>query len=101
MVISKYNGNQKSNTYNGHTPKKEKARQESAMKYIEFVIIARNTEELEMIEGILLSFGITDSVINDPRDVAQLLEKKNSYDLDKIEQFALNFSLYDDEGTEN
>ena len=28
-------------------------------------------------------------------------EKKNSYDLDKIEQFALNFSLYDDEGTEN
>ena len=27
--------------------------------------------------------------------------KKNSYDLDKFEQYALNFSLYDDEGTEN
>ncbi len=55
------------------------------MKYIEFVITARNTEELEMIEGILLSFGITDSVINDPRDVAQLLEKKNSYDWDYVD----------------
>lgn len=55
------------------------------MNYIEFVITARDAGELEIIEGILLSFGITDSVINDPRDVTQLLEKKNSYDWDYVD----------------
>lgn len=58
---------------------------EKQMKYIEFTVLVEDSAQLEMIEAILLMMGITDSVVNDPQDIRELLEKKNSYDWDYVD----------------
>ena len=42
------------------------------MNYIEFVIYAENSAQLELIEGVLIAEGIEDSVISDPEDIQEL-----------------------------
>lgn len=59
------------------------------MNYTEWIIYTEKPEELEMVETILISNGIYDSVVNDPRDVRDLLEKKNSYDWDYVDESVL------------
>ena len=59
------------------------------MNYIEFVIYAENSAQLELIEGVLIAEGIEDSVISDPEDIHELLEKKNSYDWDYVDESVL------------
>lgn len=59
------------------------------MKYIEFIIYADNSAQLELIEAILMSEGIEDSVVSDPRDIHDLLTKKNSYDWDYVDESVL------------
>lgn len=59
------------------------------MKYIEFVIYADSSEELELIEAVLMSSGIEDSVVSDPKDIHELLEKKNAYDWDYVDESVL------------
>lgn len=59
------------------------------MKYIEFIIYADNSAQLELIEAILMSEGIEDSVVSDPRDIHDLLAKKNSYDWDYVDESVL------------
>jgi ribosomal protein L11 methyltransferase len=53
------------------------------MKYIEAKIVTTifNLEETEIK---LLNMGIVEYMINDPRDIEDYLEKKNSYDWDFI-----------------
>lgn len=59
------------------------------MKYIEFTVYADNSAQLELIEAILMSEGIEDSVVSDPRDIHDLLAKKNSYDWDYVDESVL------------
>lgn len=64
-------------------------RRKIIMKYIEFIIYADNSAQLELIEAILMSEGIEDSVVSDPRDIHDLLTKKNSYDWDYVDESVL------------
>lgn len=59
------------------------------MKYIEFTVYADNSAQLELIEAILMSEGIEDSVVSDPHDIHDLLAKKNSYDWDYVDESVL------------
>lgn len=59
------------------------------MKYIEFTVYCDNSAQLELIEAILMSEGIEDSVVSDPRDIHDLLAKKNSYDWDYVDESVL------------
>lgn len=53
------------------------------MKYIEAKIVT-TISELEETEIKLLNMGIVEYIINDPRDIEDYLEKKNTYDWDFI-----------------
>ncbi|HKM28777.1 MAG TPA: 50S ribosomal protein L11 methyltransferase [Anaerovoracaceae bacterium] len=55
------------------------------MKYIE-IKIHTNEEGIEPIVGVLLNLGITDTVVEDPKDVEDLMEKKNDYDWDYLDE---------------
>lgn len=59
------------------------------MKYLELKI---NTtiEELENVEAALTEIGIVDMVINDPRDIGELLDKEHDYDWDYVDESVLN-----------
>lgn len=58
------------------------------MKYIQADIHV-NREGIEPLVTALLEIGITDTVIEDPADIADLLEKKNDYDWDYIDESVL------------
>lgn len=58
------------------------------MKYIQADIHV-NREGIEPVVTALLEIGITDTVIEDPADIADLLEKKNDYDWDYIDESVL------------
>ncbi|MBO5995277.1 MAG: 50S ribosomal protein L11 methyltransferase [Firmicutes bacterium] len=53
------------------------------MKYLELVIHV-NREGLEPMEAALMEMGLTDMVVNDPEDLADLMNKKHDYDWDYI-----------------
>ncbi len=53
------------------------------MKYLELVIHTTR-EGLEPIEARLMAMGLTDMVVNDPGDLADLMNKKHDYDWDYI-----------------
>lgn len=53
------------------------------MKYIQ-VDIETKKEELEQVTGLLLTLGITDTVVEDPDDICGLLNKAEDYDWDYI-----------------
>ena len=55
------------------------------MKYIEFIIYTERPEQLETVQAVLMMHDIIDVVLNDPRDVDDLLDKKNVYDWDYID----------------
>ena len=59
------------------------------MKYIE-IDITCNRQAIEPIVTALIEIGITDSVVEDPADVADLLQKKNSYDWDYVDESVLD-----------
>ncbi len=59
------------------------------MNYNEWIIYTQRPEELEIAEAVLIANSIYDSVINDPRDICELLEKKNSYDWDYVDESVL------------
>lgn len=54
------------------------------MKYIQIDTEAEGCQ-LEQITGLLLSEGITDTVVTDPHDIEDLMDKKNDYDWDYID----------------
>ena len=58
------------------------------MKYIQADIHVNRTG-IEPVVTALLEIGITDTVIEDPADIADLLEKKNDYDWDYIDESVL------------
>ncbi len=58
--------------------------EESAMKYIEFRIHA-SRQGIEQVTAMLMAKGIDQLVINDPADMEDILNKKNEYDWDYIE----------------
>ena len=58
------------------------------MKYIQIDIHAKR-EGIEPVISALLEVGITDTVVEDPADIADLLEKKNEYDWDYIDESVL------------
>ena len=58
------------------------------MKYIQADIHV-NREGIEPVVTALLEIGITDTAIEDPADIADLLEKKNDYDWDYIDESVL------------
>ena len=53
------------------------------MKYLELVIHTTR-EGLEPVEACLMEMGFTDMVVNDPQDLADLMNKKHDYDWDYI-----------------
>lgn len=53
------------------------------MKYIQVDIEVR-AEELEPVTGLLLTLGITDTVVEDPKDLERLLNKEVDYEWDYI-----------------
>lgn len=53
------------------------------MKYLELVIHT-TTDGLEPLETALMEMGLTDMVVNDPRDLQDLMNKKHDYDWDYI-----------------
>ena len=55
------------------------------MKYVEFIIYTAKPEQLETVQAVLMMHDIIDVVLNDPRDVDDLLDKKNAYDWDYID----------------
>lgn len=55
------------------------------MKYIE-IKIHTNEAGIEPVVGVLLNLGITDTVVEDPKDVEDLMEKKNDYDWDYLDE---------------
>ena len=54
------------------------------MKYIE-ICIDVSEEGIEAVIGQLLNLGITDTVVEDPRDIQDLMDKKQTYDWDYLE----------------
>ncbi|MDD2217776.1 MAG: 50S ribosomal protein L11 methyltransferase [Eubacteriales bacterium] len=58
------------------------------MKYTE-VKISTNKNGIELLSAGLIKIGIENLVINDPDDIADLLDKKNSYDWDYIDESVL------------
>lgn len=58
------------------------------MKYIQADINV-NRAGIEPVVSALLAVGITDTVVEDPADIADLLNKKNEYDWDYIDQSVL------------
>ncbi len=58
------------------------------MKYIQADINV-NRAGIEPVVSTLLAVGITDTVVEDPADIADLLNKKNEYDWDYIDQSVL------------
>jgi len=76
------------------------------MKYIEVKIFTHG-KGFEQLSAELLMIGLTDFVIEDPNDVAELLNKKNDYDWDYIDESVLaiassepNVTLYLDDTCE-
>lgn len=61
---------------------------EEKMKYIQ-IDISGSRHAIEPICAALLEIGITDTVVEDPADIADLLEKKNDYDWDYIDESVL------------
>ena len=55
------------------------------MKYVEFIKYTEKPEQLETVQAVLMMHDIIDVVLNDPRDVDDLLDKKNAYDWDYID----------------
>lgn len=64
-------------------------RKEGTMNYIE-IDIETNTAGVEIVVGKLLTLGITDTVVDDPHDAISLLEKKEDYEWDYIEDDVIN-----------
>lgn len=58
------------------------------MRYIQ-VDIAVRREGIEPVISALLEIGLTDTVVEDPADIAELLQKKNDYDWDYIDPSVL------------
>ena len=54
------------------------------MKYIE-INIHTTTEGIEPVIAELLNLGITDTVVDDPRDIEALMEKEHDYDWDYLD----------------
>ena len=61
---------------------------EEKMKYIQ-IDIRGSRQAIEPTIAALLEIGITDAVVEDPADIADLLEKKNDYDWDYIDESIL------------
>ncbi|WP_206459048.1 50S ribosomal protein L11 methyltransferase [Anaerovorax sp. IOR16] len=61
------------------------------MRYSE-VRLYTNQMGLEVVSGILLSMGITDFVTEDPEDLKDFLDKKNSYEWDYVDESVLEIS---------
>ena len=59
------------------------------MKYTQ-VDIDVNRQGIEPVVTALMEIGITDTVIEDPADVADLLNKKNEYDWDYVDESVLD-----------
>lgn len=59
------------------------------MKYIQ-IDIKTNKAGIEPIVSVLMEVGITDTVIEDPADIDDLLNKKNEYDWDYIDSSVLD-----------
>lgn len=59
------------------------------MKYIQVDIHAKR-EGIEPVISALLEVGITDTVVEDPADITDLLDKKNDYDWDYIDESVLD-----------
>ena len=53
------------------------------MKYLQ-IDIETNKEDIEPLTGFLLTRGITDTVIEDPDDLENLLNKKEEYEWDYV-----------------
>ena len=66
------------------------------MKYLELVIHT-TTDGLEPLETALMEMGLTDMVVNDPRDLQDLMNKKHDYDWDYIGDEVMN--MVDEEPT--
>ena len=58
------------------------------MKYIQ-IGISGNRQAIEPVVTALLEIGITDTVVEDPADIADLLDKKNDYDWDYVDESVL------------
>ncbi len=54
------------------------------MKYIE-IDIETTSAGIEAVVSALLAIGITDTVVEDPRDIEDLMEKKQTYDWDYLD----------------
>ncbi len=61
------------------------------MKYLE-IVIHTNREGLEHVQAALISLGITDMVINDPSDLADILKKEKGYEWDYIDDGVLGLA---------
>ena len=58
------------------------------MKFIETKIYT-SEQGFEPLSGVLMKIGLTDFVVEDPADIAELLDKKKSYDWDYIDETVL------------
>jgi len=58
------------------------------MKFIEVKVFTSN-QGLEILAGAMMELGLTDFVIDDPTEIADLLKKKNAYDWDYIDESVL------------
>ena len=54
------------------------------MKYIE-IDIETTSAGIEAVVSALLAIGITDTVVEDPRDIEDLMDKKQTYDWDYLD----------------
>lgn len=54
------------------------------MKYIE-ISIETTAAGIEAVVGALMGLGITDTVVEDPRDIEDLMDKKQTYDWDYLD----------------
>lgn len=54
------------------------------MKYLE-INIETSAEGIEAVVGELMNLGITDTVVEDPRDIEDLMDKKQTYDWDYLD----------------
>ncbi|MEE0741630.1 MAG: 50S ribosomal protein L11 methyltransferase [Emergencia sp.] len=54
------------------------------MKYLE-IVIETSSEGIEAVVGELMNLGITDTVVEDPRDIEDLMDKKQTYDWDYLD----------------
>lgn len=61
------------------------------MKYIE-VKINTSQEDLDPLTCILMDMGIAGFAVEDPQDFQMLMEKKNSYDWDYVDESLMDFS---------